>query len=197
VSDILFAELVAALDLVVFERMPDGVFLRIGLGQPPAWFAQSFREASQGHPVTLAEAFPFLESFLPEAENLWRGGRSGRIRSEAFVVNLSGGELALVATALSIGHRHLLVIELPPDFDERRSALQGARDHALAREQLVGRIAALVAPAGAAVRLTDQLLATGLSAQQQQLATAVKETVTKVVKGLEQIAPPRSGVTRR
>ena len=196
-SDVLFAELVAALDLVVFERMPDGVFLRLGVGQPPAWFARSFRQAAQDKAVTLAEAFPFLENFLVEAEAIWDAGRDGRTRSEPFVVNLSGGEIALVATALAIGHRHFLIIELPHDFEERRHALQGARDQALAREHLVTRIAALVPAASSAVRLTTQLLASGLTGPQETVALGIKDQVTRLLEALETLAPRRSGVSRR
>jgi hypothetical protein len=197
VSDVLFADFVAALDLVVFERMPDGVFLRLGVGQPPAWFAQSFRQAAHDKAVTLAEAFPFLENFLVEAEELWNSGRDGRTRSEPFVVNLSGGEIALVATALAVGHRRFLIIELPHDFEERRSALQRARDQALAREQLVSRIAEALPSASSAVRLSTQLLSSGLTGPQEALALGIQDHVTKVLAALESLAPRRPGVSRR
>jgi hypothetical protein len=197
VSDPLFAELVAVLDLVVFERLPDGVFLRLGVGQPPAWFARSFREAAQDKAVTLAEAFPFLENFLVEAEEIWDSGRDGRTRSEPFVVNLSGGEIVLVASALAVGPRHFLIIGLPHDFEERRRALQGAREQVLAREQLVSRIAAALPSASSAARLTTQLLSSGLTGPQEALALQIQDHVAKLLSTLESLAPRRPGAVRR
>ena len=99
----------------------------------------------ENEPVTVAEAMPFVGEFLDSAESFWREGSSGRLRSEAFtIVDSRGTELGLVASALVIGHRHLLAIELSADFDERRRALQSARENVLEHDEHVRRTGALL-----------------------------------------------------
>ena len=187
--DPVFTDLVAALDLVVLERLPEGVF-QLAVGTlPPAWFAHLFREASHGEPVTVSRAFPFLDTFLAEAERFWDAPRARRLRSDPFIVaDASGGELALVASAVSIGSRRFLIIEMPEDFDDRRRALQSAREHVLAHEQYVRRVSALVDPADDAARLTGALLDSGLTPQQQPLATGVRDQLSKVSAALRSLA---------
>ena len=187
--DPVFTDLVAALDLVVLERLPEGVF-QLAVGTlPPAWFAHLFREAAHGEPVTVASAFPFLDTFLAEAERFWEMPRGGRLRSDPFVVtDRSGGEMALVASALAVGHRQFLIIELPDDFEGRRRALQSAREHVLAHEQFVRRVSALVEPASDAARLSGELIDSGLTPRQHSLAAAVRDQLSKVSAALQSLA---------
>src|SRR5262245_56329226 len=115
------SEIVGRLDLVVFERRPDGIFWRIAPDQPRAWFSRLFPEAERNAPITIAQAFPFLEPFLSAAEGVWREGREERLRSDAFTVtDPSGGQIALVASAVAVDNRSFLILELPYDFEERR-----------------------------------------------------------------------------
>ena len=187
--DPVFTDLVAALDLVVLERLPDGVFQLAAGTLPPAWFAHLFREASHGEPVTVSRAFPFLDTFLAEAERFWDAPRARRLRSDPFIVaDASGGELALVASAVAVGSRRFLIIEMPEDFDDRRRVLQSAREHVLAHEQYVRRVSALVDPADDAARLTGALLDSGLTPQQQPLATSVRDQLSKVSAALRSLA---------
>jgi hypothetical protein len=189
VIDPVFSDLVAALNLVVLERQPGGAFqLAVG-ALPPAWFGHLFREAAHGQPITLTRVFPFLDTFLVEAERFWDAPRGNRLRSDPFVVaDASGGELALAASAVAIGMRRFLIIEMPDDFDDRRRALQSAREHVLAHEQFVRRVSALVDPAADAARLTGQLLDSGLTPQQQPLAAGVRDQLAKVSDALRSLA---------
>ena len=187
--DPVFSDLVAALDLVVLERQPGGAF-QLAVGTlPPAWFGHLFREAAHGQPITLTRAFPFLDTFLVEAERFWDAPRGNRLRSDLFVVaDASGGELALAASAVAIGMRRFLIIEMPDDYDDRRRALQSAREHVLAHEQFVRRVSALVDPAADATRLTGQLLDSGLTPQQQPLAAGARDQLAKVSDALRSLA---------
>jgi hypothetical protein len=198
VTETFLAEILARLDLVVFERLPDGVFLRVGSAQPPAWFTRLFLDAAGGEPITLSEAFPFLAEFIVEAENSWSQGRELRLRSDPFVMpDPSGGEIGLIASAVAAGHRRLLVLELSGEFDERRALLQRAREHALAHEDHVRRTGALQTQVDAAQRLAGQLAASGLSAEQQRLAAGLRDQLASLSESLDALAPLPKGVSRR
>lgn len=189
-------EILARLDLVVLERLPDGVFVRIG-APPPQWFADIMRAAGETRHVTLAEALPFLEHFLTDAENHWRAGGQQRLRSETFVAtHAAGGEVGLTASALSIGHRHLLFLELAGDFDERRRALQSARENVLDHEAHVRRTGALRTPLGVAQKLAQQLARSGLTPAQQDLADELARQLTAMSETVDSLAPLPKGVTR-
>jgi hypothetical protein len=84
--------------------------------------------------------------------------------------------------------RRFLIIEMPDDYDDRRRALQSAREHVLAHEQFVRRVSALVDPAADAARLTGQLLDSGLTPQQQPLAAGVRDKLDKVSDTLRSLA---------
>ena len=140
---ILPGEILARLDLVVFERLPDGVFVRVGSAQPPTWFSRLFLDAAQHEPVTIAQAFPFLDRFLAEAEDFWREKREHRLRSDPFILpDPSGGDIALLASAVVIGNTPFLILELPSDFE-------GAPAHAAAR---ASRFLRTRSPSGARAR---------------------------------------------
>ena len=62
-------------------------------------------------PLTIESLLPFLEAFLPEAEQAWSGDGAGRADSCLWTqVTTSGEELHLEATALRVGASQLLVI---------------------------------------------------------------------------------------
>jgi hypothetical protein len=196
VTSNVFAEILCRLDLVVFERLPDGVFLRLGPAPAPEWFVRLFRDAPPDKPITVAEVFPFLESFLTDAEAAWKEGT--RLRSDPFTVTgSSGGEADVVAYAVAVEHRRFLIIELPPDAEQRRRTLQSARDGALAHEDHVRRTGALSAPLAAAQQLARQLATAGLNSEQQRLAAAIDEHLSAVAASIETLAPKPKGVSRR
>ena len=195
VSAGIIAEILARLDLVVFERLPEGVFCRIAPLQPPAWFSRAFHESPSDESVTLAEVFPFLERFLSDAEALWRDGGVRRLRSDPFTVgDQAEGELTLVASAVVVNQRCFLILELPYDVDERRTTLQRARELVLEHEAHVRRTADLLPGVNAAHTLARQLAATELTAAQQQLAAGVAEQLASLAESIGTLAPQPKGV---
>ena len=195
-TNTLFEGVLGTLDLVVLERLPHGIFLRMGTATPPSWFSDVIAAAGENQPVTVAQAFPFVGHFLDEAEFFWRQARNGRLRSDPFTTkDATGAEVVLVASALVIGHRHLLVLESPGDFDERRRALQSARETVLEYEAHLRRTRALLARIGASRALTDQLANSGLTPAQQQLAVEVGEQLASLASAIEELAPLPRGVT--
>jgi hypothetical protein len=194
VTDKFFDAILSTLDLVVLERLPHGIFLRMGTAPPPSWFSHVM--ATAGEPVTVAQALPFVGHFLDDAEFFWRQARNGRLRSDPFTMtDAAGAEVVLVASALVIGHRHLLVLESPGDFEERRRALQSARETVLEYEAHVRRTRALLARIDAARALTDQLGNSGLTPAKQQLAAEIGEQLASLAGTVEELAPLPKGVT--
>lgn len=190
-------EVLRGLGLVLLERLPHGLFLRFGRQEPPGWFRHVMLSANENEPVTVAEALPFVGEFLDPAEAFWREGRDGCLRSDHFtVVDPQGAEIGLVASALVVGHRHFLVIELFADFDERRRALQNARENVLEHEDHVRRTGALLTPLGAVQGLAERLAASGLTGEQQALSTAIREGLAALASSIESLAPLPKGVRR-
>lgn len=131
------ARLLAALDQLVLEHVGDGSFVVIE--EPPPWFLRlGLAPPWRGRPLRLDHVLPFLEVFLPEAEQAWSRGGSLRVGSDGFTqVTEDGEELHLEATALCLGSSPLLVITRNDAlFDERRRVLQRARELRLAHEAL-------------------------------------------------------------
>lgn len=191
------AEILSRLEMVVFERMAEGVFIRLEPAHPPSWFRGVWPDTSWNEAVTLAQAFPFLEPFLDDAEDHWRGGGDRRLRSDPFTVkNRTGGDTALVASAVSIDSRSFVLLESPVDSEERRRVLQGARDHALAHEEHVRRTGALIGPVRAAQQLVQRLASAGLPAEQQDQVNAVRDRLAAIAESIEQLAPLPKGVSR-
>ena len=185
------------LGMVVMERLPHGVFLRIGTEPPPSWFSQVVLATNPNEAVTISEALPFVGHFLDQAEAFWQEGRDGRLRSEAFTVtDPSGASIGLAVTAVTVGHRSLLVLEMIADFEERRLALQSAREHALEHETHVGRTRGLLEGIDDARTLAQQLAESGLAAAQRQLALQIGEHLASLSSAVEGLAPIPDGVTR-
>ena len=193
----MLAGILSRLDMVVFERVTEGVFVRIESGQPPSWFEAVWPDAPRSEPVSLARAFPFLETFLDEAEGLWSEGGDRHLRSEPFMVKgRAGGDSTLVASAVSIDKRSFVVLEAPGDSEERQRTLQSAREHALAHEEHVRRTGELLVPVRAAQQLVQQLATAGLPAEQQNQVNAVGARLAAIVQSIETLAPLPRGVPR-
>src|SRR6185503_20134705 len=108
VSNPVYEAVLNRLGMVVMERLPHGIFLRLGTQPAPAWFSDVVVGANANEAVTIGEALPFVGHFLDEAEAFWREGRDGRLRSEPFTVSqASGATIGLAATAVVVGHRSL------------------------------------------------------------------------------------------
>ena len=192
-----YEEILSALGVVLLERLPHGILLRVGRKEPPDWFRHVMVAGKENEAVTVAEAMPFVGEFLDSAESFWREGRDGSLRSDVFtIVDSQGAEVGVVAWALVIGHRHLLAIEQSAGFDERRRALQSARENALEHDEHVRRTGALLTPIGALQDLADRLAASGLSGDQAALSTAIREQLTTLASSVKKLAPLPKGVHR-
>lgn len=114
------ADLIAALEIAVFER-EEGGRLRL-LGAPPAWFATLS--------PTGEASFPFLENFLVDAEAFWTEAAGGRLKSGMWIESDAlGHETPLEASAVCVGPRKILMIENQTlVHDEKQAVLQRARN---------------------------------------------------------------------
>ncbi|HEX4945935.1 MAG TPA: HAMP domain-containing sensor histidine kinase [Blastocatellia bacterium] len=136
-SEALLTDLLAALDVMVVERLPDGTFARIGT--TPAWFLWLYPEsAANPQHLRLDLTSPFLENFLVDAESFWNESCSGQLKSGSWEEKgPSGKEDHLEAAALCLGERKILLVELlGVAHEERRRLLQIAREKALLQAQL-------------------------------------------------------------
>jgi hypothetical protein len=79
----LFADLLAALDIVVMERLSAGIFRLCG--PAPAWFRCFYPEATSGQEdLRPGDVFLFLDNFLVDAESFWLAHRTGQLSSGAW-----------------------------------------------------------------------------------------------------------------
>ncbi len=119
-------DLLTALGYAVFERTGEGSFQLPG--SPPDWLP----------PGSLTEAFPFLEVFLPDAEEFWESpGNRSTLPSDLWTQTGSAGvEVHFGAIAVS-GARKLLLVECAEErFRQTQSFVQYAHEASLARDQI-------------------------------------------------------------
>ena len=134
------AKLTAAAGLVTFERTPRGEFTL--LSPPPDWFQYFVPNVQTGSVVSILEAFPALDAFLPEAETIWNGetreATSELVSDLWSEVQTSGEELHFRAHALKADGRNWLLLELATSlYRERQLVLQYAHDLALQNDTIV------------------------------------------------------------
>jgi HD domain len=130
-------DIVAAMEIVPLERMPNGNFRLIGT--VPDWFKTFYPDAINTRVLTaLSDTFPFIENFLIDADDIWHNKQSVRIKSGPWVeTGLTGKEMALEASAYCAGETNILLIELlGPAYEERTVLLQKARENSLLNEYL-------------------------------------------------------------
>jgi signal transduction histidine kinase/CheY-like chemotaxis protein len=113
--------LLAALGFAVFERSGEGAF-RL-LGPAPDWLPAG----------PLEQAFPFLEVFVPDAEEFWADpGARTALYSDLWTQN----ELHFCAIAIA-GEQNFLLIECAERrFQQTQSFVQYAHEASLARDQI-------------------------------------------------------------
>jgi len=104
----------------------------------PSWGEALFGTAEPG-PVPLTEYFPYLESFLPDAEALWTTGNDGSRNSGIWAeVDREGNQHHLEALAMvKDGQKLLVLLNLTRTFEERHNVYQRARELSLANEKLI------------------------------------------------------------
>src|SRR5437762_3137842 len=98
------------LGYALFRREHSGA-LRLS-GRAPAWLAVLWPALQKSEPVlTVADASPFLENFLIDAEECWRNDGAGPVKSGPWVETGSGTEVHLEATAMTANGQSLLLLE--------------------------------------------------------------------------------------
>ena len=124
------AAVLAAMQLAVFEPLPGGRFRLFSAS--PTWLRGLAPEIQENSEADLLDRFPLLQTFLPEAEEAWRG-KVERIGSELWTeTRPEGGDIHLQAWGLRASGLPLLVIEaVDALYRERQLVLQYAHDTAL------------------------------------------------------------------
>lgn len=128
------ASVLAARGMLVLERRSPGRFRAISA--IPGWARGWVRERGA---VATAAFPPFLEGFLPDAEQLWAAAEGGPLNSGPWSASdPAGGEIHLEACALRLesGEAILLVDEVGRAVREKGDLLQGARDEQLRTQRL-------------------------------------------------------------
>jgi signal transduction histidine kinase/CheY-like chemotaxis protein len=118
--------LLGALGYAVFERTGEDSFQL--LGTAPDWLPAG----------ALTQALPFLEVFLPDAEEFWKnpGDRTALPSDFWTQTGAEGIELHFSATALP-GEREFLLVEcVEQRFQQAQSFIQYAHEASLARDQI-------------------------------------------------------------
>lgn len=141
--DSLAAAVLAAQQVLILRRTQFGSFEI--LAPAPAWLARlaTFPTALD-KPFPITDRFPFLEVWLPEAEELWRSGTGAPIHSSLWTEpTRDGTDLHLEATALPLQQQSLLLIRrADAEHTARQQVLQLARERMLDHERLLEEISA-------------------------------------------------------
>ena len=131
----LFTDLLARQQVLILIRDTAGAFHPAGV--MPPWFASL---STGGDAVVKpASVFPFLEHFLPDAEQFWESGGAGELRSGIWT-ETARDETAihLEATACIVGGESLLFVRrIETEFDQIHRALQRGRELSLIHERLL------------------------------------------------------------
>jgi signal transduction histidine kinase/CheY-like chemotaxis protein len=140
-SDSIATALLESEGYAAFEYLGDAVFQAVG--SPSKLCVQLVGgPVAPGAPLRLTDRMPFLESFLPDAEECWNSGPESRVDSGSWIEPVEGGrQLALEASAFRLAAKRILLIRNPEkQFAEDSQLLQKARDSALGHERLLREI---------------------------------------------------------
>lgn len=126
----------------LFERASGSEFRPIG--PVPDWCLQIWGEAVRpgAAPIRLGDRSPFLETFVFEAEPLWRGEAGESLRSGDWEESTGvGTTIPLEASAWLIAGRPLLAMQnLSSTYAEQQRVYQTARDSLLEHERLIREV---------------------------------------------------------
>ena len=162
---------VSALGIAVFERRADG---SLAPRQPsPEWLAD-FPDAGDA-----AASFPFLEVFLPDAEEHWEAARTGPLYSDVWTqTGSSGQDWRLRAAAVTVSGDSLLCIEAPQSlYGETQALLQHAHDTSLAYDR-IAKLSRALAEANAELEVRNREVQRATQAKSEFLARMSHEIRT-------------------
>ena len=125
---------------MLFTREESGA-LRIS-GEAPHWLRQLWPQLERDGILPLADASPFLENFLIDAEECWKNAAEARAESGPWIEQKNAGEpVELQATAMTVAGRSILLLErLGESFAARKTILQRARETVIAHQRLNSEI---------------------------------------------------------
>jgi signal transduction histidine kinase len=132
----LLADVCAALQILVLERLQNGSYRVIG--GIPEWFSRVQSESiPEESAVQPGRMFPFLANFLLDAEAFWRDEAVGVLKSGLWrELDRSANELYLEASAVLWGTRKfLLIANSETDYEEKRAIIQKARENNLQQDR--------------------------------------------------------------
>jgi signal transduction histidine kinase len=125
------------LGFIAFEHTDNGFTLS---GNIPSWFRELFPNHNYSSArFNLAEVFPFLEVFLPDAAYLFNSKSDGKLLSGLWAeYDPDNYEVILQATAVKDNGNSLLFIEsITERFPNQQKNIQHARETILEHQQLI------------------------------------------------------------
>ncbi len=133
------ADIFAALDILILERLDIGLF-RV-TGTVPNWLNRfCANNINTGKKIFIPqEEFPFVENFLIDAEEFWLAPRNRPLKSGFWIQqDLLGTECYLEASAIAFKQHKILLVELLKDtYQEKQSFIQKARENQLNYQQFI------------------------------------------------------------
>ena len=140
-KEVITANLLAALDILVMQYLHDAYFEIIGT--VPEWFVQLYPGLpSEGNKLKPGKNFPFLENFLIDVESFWMENDAKLLKSGLWSeIDSSGKEYHLEASAVRMETKQVLLISLVEiAYKEKQSLIQKARENSLTHHKLVKQI---------------------------------------------------------
>ncbi|NWF38063.1 HD domain-containing protein [Mariprofundus sp. NF] len=125
------------MDILLLERIGEDRFLV--LAPPPAWTGKLSQTGFKvGSEVSLSEDFLVLDTFFPDAEDLWISGREGTISCDPWIQSdAEGREWPLAARAMHSDGKPLLLLEhLGESYTRQQQIHQLARENMLSKDEL-------------------------------------------------------------
>ena len=180
-GDDLLAGLLQAMDMVVFERRPDGAFVTIT--EPPRWFALMNADLR----------FPFLGHILAEAGDFWDRRVPGvQDWGPAAELDEHGKEFHYKVMAVQAEERQYLVFQLDRGSERMRETLQKVREKALAEGTRAKRTTAAASEARRTgtdlYDLLGRLRATGLSQAQNDIVAELTDVCDELLMSIDRVA---------
>jgi response regulator RpfG family c-di-GMP phosphodiesterase len=175
--DALQAEVIAALDILVTERVEPFSFQLIA--SAPEFAVRLFFPPGLNTTARLNfGGSAFLLHFLEEAELFWLDGVKKHLESGPWIeVDGEETEYALQAIALNVKCRKILVVKLlGVDFQERKRLLQSAREKLLAQRHLEALVAERTRELSLAQEVTVESLAALAETRDPETGTHIHRT---------------------